>query len=471
MNKWVLIACSLTVMSSCKTPALTGNARQQPLPGSYGQKADSSNAATIPWRQFFADTVLTALIDTALQNNQELQITLQEIAMRRNEIQAREGEYLPFVSAGLAAGIEKSGRFTRNGAVDESLEIKPGKAFPAPLPDLMLGATVSWELDVWKKLRNARKAAVMRYLSSVEGKNFMVTRLVAEIAASYYELMALDNLLDIIQQNISIQANALDVIRQEKDAAKVSQLAVNRFEAQLLNTRNLRYDIQQRITETENRIHFLTGRYPQPLRRNKNLFNTPLPDSIAAGLPAQLLQNRPDIRQAELEIAASKLDLQSAKAAFYPSFRLTAGIGVQAYNPAYLVKPESVLYNLAGDMMAPLINRKAIKAGYLNANARQLQAMYQYGQTLLNACIEVQNELSKIQNYTQSYTTKQQQVEILSNSVSISNSLYRSARADYVEVLLTQREALESRIDLTEIRLKQLLAKVNVYRALGGGWH
>ena len=163
--------------------------------------------------------------------------------------------------------------------------------------------------------------------------------------------------------------------------------------------------------------------------------------------------------------------MQVAKANFYPSFSLTAGIGLQAFNPLYLIKPESILYNLAGDAVGPLINKNAIKATYFNANANQIQAVYQYEQSILNAHIEVVNELSRMDKFTKSYETKAKEVNILAESVIISNKLFRSARADYIEVLLTQREALESKIDLIEIKLKQLDAKVNIYKALGGGWN
>jgi len=282
--------------------------------------------------------------------------------------------------------------------------------------------------------------------------------------------MALDNMLVIVNQNIELQKNVLQIVKQEKEAAKVTQLAVNRFEAQLLYTTNLQYEIKQSIVEAENKINFLVGRFPQRVQRNSSSFDTQLQDPIFAGIPSQLLANRPDIRQAELELAASKLDVASARANFYPSFGLSAGLGFQAYNPLYIIKPASIFYNLGGELMAPLINKNAIKATYFNANAKQIQAVYQYEQSILNAHIEVVNQLSKIDNYRKSVETKSNEVSILTRSIDISNDLYRSARADYMEVLLTQREALDSRIDLTEIKLKELLAKISIYKALGGGW-
>jgi outer membrane protein TolC len=192
---------------------------------------------------------------------------------------------------------------------------------------------------------------------------------------------------------------------------------------------------------------------------------------LYAGIPSQLLVNRPDIRQAELDLAAAKLNVKVAKANFYPSFTIRAGVGFQAFNPMFLIKPESILYTLGGELMAPLINRRAIKATYFNANEKQIQAVYNYEQSILNAHIEVVNQLAKVSAFTSSYETKAKEVEILMQSIAISNSLFRSARADYIEVLLTQREALEAKIDLIEIRLKLLAAKVQIYGALGGGWN
>lgn len=441
------------------------------VPESFRSSTDSTSIARVNWKQYFADENLVALIDSALKKNQELNITLQEIEISNNEIRARKGEYLPFVGLRAAAGVEKPGQYTRDGAVEENLEIRPETRFPEPLPDFMAGAFASWELDVWKKLRNAKKSATLRYLASVEGRNFMVTNLIAEIASSYYELMALDNLLGIIQQNIAIQTDALQIVKQQKDAAKLTQLAVNRFEAQLLNTRNLQYQIRQDIIETENRIAFLTGGFPKNIQRNSAAFNDIALDSVYSGIPSQLLKNRPDIRQAELQLAAARIDVSVARANFYPSFRITAGAGFQSFKTAYLTSPESMLYNLAGDLVAPLVNRNAIKAEYKNANARQLQEVYNYERTILNAYVDVVNQLSRVQNFAKSYETKKQQVDILVQSVDISNNLFRSARADYVEVLLTQREALEAKMDLIEIKTKQMNAKVNIYKALGGGWN
>jgi NodT family efflux transporter outer membrane factor (OMF) lipoprotein len=470
--KYSGILCISLIYTACTLPKnLAQRSENKKTPGVYNTyTTDSTNTAKTKWNNFFKDDNLKALIDTALKNNQELNILLQEINIAQNEARARKAAYLPFVGVGVGGGIEKSARFTRNGTVDDNLQIVPGQNFPTPLPDLMVGATASWEVDIWKKLRNSRKSAIFTYLSTQDGRNFAQTNLVAEIASSYYELMALDNRLDILRQNIEIQQNALEIVKLEKAAARVTELAVRRFEAEVLKNQSRQYYIMQQITETENRINFLVGRFPQPVQRNSQGFSNLVPDSIRAGIPSQLLQNRPDIRQAERQLSAAKLDVKVAKAQFYPSLNITAGVGYQAFNPTYLVKPQSLLYTLAGDLMAPLINRNAIKAAYYSATSRQIQAAFNYERTILNGYIEVANQVSNIANLKRSFDLKTKQVAALNQSIDISTGLFRSARADYMEVLMTQRDALEAKFELVETKMQQMNAMVNIYRALGGGW-
>lgn len=463
----VVIILLMTV-SSCKMFKEPIRTENKTVPASYSNRQDTVNSARVIWRNYFTDKNLIALIDTALANNQELNIVRQEIEIARNEVKARKGEYLPFGGIQLGAGHDRSGEYTWNGQSEKQWDISESK--PKYIGDFMLNAVFSWELDIYKKLRNAKSAAFSRYLASVEGRNFAVTNLIAEISNSYYELIALDNQLDIVRKNIDIQQNALSIVRQQKEAARVTQLAVNRFEAQLLHTKNIQYEIQQQIIETENRINFLTGRFPSPIVRNDASFNKTVFDSIAEGIPAQLLENRPDIRQAEQELAAAKLDIKVAKASFFPNFRISAAVGFQAFNPAVWFNPTSLLYNVFADMMAPLINRNALVANYKTTRAKQIQAVLKYEQNILKAYTEVQNELSGIKNYTESLNTKTNEVDILNQSVNISGSLFNSARADYIEVLTTQREALDSKMELIEIKMKQLHSEINVYKALGGGW-
>ncbi|UKJ07182.1 TolC family protein [Solitalea lacus] len=459
-------------LASCKVPSITQKVENKQVPSSYGSSTDTLNTGKVQWKAFFADQNLNSLIDSALKRNQELQITLQELEIAKSEVRIRQGLILPTVGVRAGVGLEKVGRYTSQGAGDASTEITPGREVPDPLADYLVGVYGNWEVDIWHKLHNAKKAAVSRYLSSVEGKNFVVTSLVAEIANSYYELLALDSQLAIIKQNIDLQSKALEIVKIQKEASKVTELAVRKFSAELSSTQSLQFEVQQKITETENRINFLLGRYPQPIVRASTSITDLTPAKVYAGIPSQLLSNRPDVKQAELALAAAKLDVKVARAEFYPSLGISASLGMQAFDPHYLVKfPESMLYSLAGELVSPLINRNGLKAEYSIANAKQIQAVYNYERTILNAYVEVANQLSNISNSQNSYELRLKQVDELTKSIDISNDLFRSARADYLEVLTTQRDALEAKLELVETKKKQMNAVVNIYQALGGGWN
>lgn len=471
LYRYAGIACISLTFLACKNLAIVNKTESKSVPASYNNSTDSINTAKTKWKEFFKDPELAALIDSALKKNQELNIVMQEIQIAKNEVRARRGAFLPFMNAGLGAGVDKVGRYTSQGASDAANDITPGNPVPEALQNYAFGINASWEIDIWKKLRNAKKSALYKYLSTVEGKNFMVTHLISEIANSYYELVALDNQLDILKKNIELYQSSLEIVKLEKQSARVTELAVRRFEAEVLKTQSRQYYIMQQITETENRINFLVGRFPQTVARNSKNFTDLTIDTIHSGIPSQLLSNRTDIKQAEQALIAAKLDVRVAKAEFYPSFVITAGAGYRAFNPQYLIQtPQSLLYNLAGDLVAPLINRNAIKANFYSANAKQVQAVYNYERAILRAHIEVVNQLSNISNLKKSYDLKNKQVEALTQSIDISNTLFKSARADYMEVLLTQRDALESKIELVETKKQQMNAMINMYQALGGGW-
>lgn len=473
---WLLSGCTAMLLQSCAIPLIQTKQAETALPTQYQapaatESASADNSATLPWKDFFEDANLTALIEVAVKNNKEVNIMAQRISMAQNEIQARKGEYLPFVGFGASADKEKVGQYTRNGAVEEHLDIKDGKAFPKYLGNYQFGLTASWELDVWKKLRNATKVAVNEYLASVEGQHFLITSLVAEVANSYYELVALDNASQTLEQNIQIQQNALQVVQQLQQYGRANSLAVKRFEAEVKKNQSKQYVLKQQIVETENRINQLLGRTPQPITRTSANLMSLQPKMVATGIPSELLANRPDLRQAELELAAAKLNIDVAKANFYPSFAIRAGLGFQAFSPKYLLNlPESLMASLGGDLVAPLINRNAIEAQYKTASAMQIQAAYDYEQTIIQAYIEVANQLANMDNLDKNYQLKQTQVEALTQSIDVANQLFKAARADYMEVLLTQRDALDAKMELIETKQQQVAARINLYRALGGGW-
>ncbi|MFN4365603.1 TolC family protein [Chryseobacterium hispalense] len=476
-NKRYIAAIALSlVLAGCKAPMATvvKDEVKENIPQNFNQQDQgdaNNNSGTTPWRQFFTDPNLVALIETALKNNQELMITLQEIEIAKSGVLAKKGRLTPTVSAGIGAGVKKAGRYTSEGAGDATTEIEPGKEMPDPLGNFEGGLMANWEVDIWKKLRTEKESAVAHYLSTVEGKNFVLSNLIEEVADNYYELLALDNQLDIIQQYTKLQQRALEISKIQKEAAAATELAVKKFEAELAKSKASEFTIRQEITEKENEINALCGRFPQPIVRSKGDFMSMIPQTVYTGIPSQLLANRPDIKQAELELKSSKLDVEAARKEFYPSLEISATLGLEAFKPSYLVKlPESMAASLVGELAGPLINKSAIKANFQTADARQIQALYEYDKTILNAYLDVANLMSKVKNIDQYYKLKSEETKALEQSIDIANQLFKNSRADYLEVLLNQRDALDAKMELVEAKQKQLSTVVDIYKSLGGGW-
>ena len=457
----------VAMATGCVPKPRTGMARppNRAVPDTFAGLGDTRNAGLIPWRDFFQDAHLVALVDAALQKNQELNIAIQETVVANAEIMARRGEYLPKVGFGAGTGVERVGAFTSQGQSDERSGIGPN------LRKHEFGLYSSWEIDVWGRLRNLANAASHRYLASIEGRNFMVTRLVAEIASKYYELLALDRQLRVVTDNTALQARALDLAQAQFQAGRATSAAPARFEANLRAMQSSRYTIQQRIVETENQLNFLAGRFPQPVERASTNFLDSQPAAMAVGVPAELLANRPDVRQAELELTAAGLDVEAARKAFYPSLGIESLVGYQSFDATKLINtPDSLLFGIIGKAFAPLLNRKGITADYVSANSREMQSVLHYERAVLTAFVEVSNRVSLTRNLSEGYKLKQQQVDRLAQSVDISTELFNLNRADYLEVLTARRELLEAQQDLVEMKQQQMVATVTLYQALGGGW-
>lgn len=466
------------VFNSCKAPMATviADKTKEEIPQTFeNQPKDTENteksSALVPWKQFFTDPDLTNLIEVALKNNQELMITLQEIEIAKSNILYKNGKLSPTVSGGVGIGAEKAARYTSQGAGDASTEMKPGQKVPDILGDFRGGLTADWEVDIWHKLRTEKQSAVAHYLSTVEGKNFVLSSLIAEVANNYYDLLALDNKLDIIKDYIVLQQKALQVSKIQKQAMAGTELGVKKFEAELAKSKAEEYAINQEITEKENTINSLLGRFPQPIVRNKSAFMKMVPQTVYTGIPSELLDNRPDIKAAELELKSAKLDVEAARKEFFPSLGISASLGLQAFNPAFLLKlPESIASNLVGDLAGPLINKSAIQANFKTADAKQIQALYEYDKTVVNAYLNVATLTSQIKNIDSYFHLKQDEVNSLDQSIGIANQLFQNSRADYLEVLMNQRDALDAKMELVEAKSKQIGTVVDIYKNLGGGW-
>lgn len=492
------LACSaLLVLPSCRIPWLRSPEPAHPLPTEFNiathpevanplaavvgglgvanlgpvvapPAADSSGQLGV--EEFYQDPLLTTLILQGLANNRELKILDEEVRIARNDILARRGAYLPFVTVGGRVGLDKPSLYTPIGAAENQLLYPPGRRFPDPLGDFVLGLNFAWTPDVFRFLHKAMYAAQERYLAALERRNDFVTRLISDTAENYYKLMALDQKIVTLDQTIALQQQSYEIALARKEAGRATELPVQRFIAEIRKNESEKFLVRQEIIEVENRINFLVYRAPQPVLRPDTGFYDLTIHALSAGLPSQLLLNRPDIRQAEHEMAAAGLDVQVARGRFFPAFTITSGFGFQAFNLKYLfMSPDAMIANVVGDVVAPLINRAAIKADYLTANARQLESVYNYQRVVLNAVTEVVNRMTMVENYRKSIEIKKQQLAALEASVDVASKLFQNARAEYVEVLLAQRDMLEARTVLIETKQQQLAAVVNAYQALGGG--
>ncbi|ELR70203.1 RND efflux system, outer membrane lipoprotein, NodT family [Fulvivirga imtechensis AK7] len=442
-----------------------------PLPDTYSYNNDSTNLANDTWVEFFDTPELVALIDSALRHNPDLNMGLQRLEMARADVMYRRGLRMPNLSIEGWGGQARTAENSVNWAGNEGGTFISGDPLNPTYTDYYLGLQTTWEADVWGKLKNRKKAAISRFLASIEGKHLVTSNLVADIAAAYYQLVSLDHQLEAIQETIKVQEGALDIVRVQKEAGRANALAVQQFEVQLLKVKGMEREILQEINATENLINYLTGRYNTSIERNSGDLEDVFSVSLSPGQPAQLLLNRPDIKQAEKELEASKADVRAARAAFYPTIGLSAGAGYNAFKPDLLFQfPQSIAFNLFGNLSAPILNRSAIKSEFHYANAVQLEALYNYQKVILVAYTEVSTELANFENLKEQYKLKNQEVDILTNSIETSSELFKTGRASYLEVLLTQQNALEARMELIEMKQRLFQSRINMYKVLGGGW-
>jgi NodT family efflux transporter outer membrane factor (OMF) lipoprotein len=470
----IAIVCSLLLVLPSCIPHLRKPAPAPPVPKDFNGAMSPENSSQVTIEDFFNDPTLIRLIDQGLAGNQELRILNENVQIASNEVLARRGAYLPFVTAGGGVGLNKISSFTVEGAGIRDDEYRPGQFFPNPVPNYTLGINLLWQIDIWRQLRNARDAAGQRLFAATQERNYFVTRLVAEIAENYYGLMALDKRLENLNRIIELMERSYEIAQARKQAARGTELAVQRFLAEVRKSQSEKLIVNQDIVQGENRINFSLGRFPQPVKRDSARFLDLNIHALNLGVPSQLLLNRPDIRRAERELAAAGLDVKVARARFFPVLTITGGVGFEAFNPRYLfLTPEALIGNIAGGLVGPLINFYAIKADYLTANARQLQSVYNYQRVIINAFTEVINRIAKVQNYTKSIEIKKLQVESLEASVAAANSLFQNPRAeftiDYLDVLTAQRDLFEAIRVLIDTKGEQLSAIVNTYQALGGG--
>ena len=459
----------LLSLSSCSIPALRSGQPGPPIPEDFNGMSSQENSAKLTVEEFYEDPVLTQMVGQALAGNQELKQLEEEIQIAANQIRARQGAFLPFLSLRGKSGLDRPSLYTPIGAAEDQLTAPGGRGFPDPMGQFGIVANLFWRIDYLRQYRNLRDAAIQRYLASIDNRNSFVTQMVATVAENYYELMALDQQLQNLSRIIGLQQQSLEFAEARKEGGRATALAVERFRAAVRGNQSQQEIVLQAIIITENRVNFTLGRFPQPVERDSENFLDMNLRAPRVGLPSELLLYRPDIRQAERELVANGLEVRSTRARFFPSINLTGDVGYAAFNPRYLFLPDALVGQVAGNLMQPLINKLAIQADYLSANASQLRALYNYQRTILNAFTEVVNNLARAERFRRAVELKKQQLAALESAVGAATDLFQAARANYLDVLFAQNALRQARLELIDTKQQELTAIVNVYRALGGG--
>ncbi|MEM1135917.1 MAG: TolC family protein [Bacteroidota bacterium] len=445
------------------------------LPEKFKIVGDSMPLDTVNYQDFFKDTILISLIDTAILFNYDLKVALERIKMAEANIMGRSARLLPEVFAEANFGVTRYGDFTEEGVgnfdTNFSENVKGDRIIPYPVtPTFSLGLGSTWEIDIWNKLKTLEKSAFYNYLASKEGRQLVITQLVANVARLYYGLIEKENEIEIIRKNIELQRQALELVNIQKLAGRVTQLAVNQFRAQLLNSQGLEFAVLQEIFEIENALNLLIGRPYQPISNGPGILNQILPNINRTGVPSDLLLNRPDLKQQEFQLQAANANIYAARAAFYPSLNLNTFLGVDAFKAQLLLNPNSIAFDVLAGLTAPIFNTKRLKANLANVQAKNYTLLYAYEQTTLKAFSEVLINLNGMENAQKLYDFKISQVEELQNAVATANDLFLGGFANYLEVVTAQRNVFEAELELMRARNNQFLYLIELYRSLGGGW-
>ncbi|GAB3651144.1 TolC family protein [Echinicola sediminis] len=475
MNKRYIFGSALVVLLAwgCKTSELAQN-QQLALPSSYGVKKDSiETMAGENWKLFFEDEKLKNLIGQALENNQDILKTMERIQIANAEMIKGKRGMLPSINAMAGARQKKFGDYTMDGVgnydTNFSENLTEDQKLPDPYKDFILGAEFSWELDIWGKFNQRKKASVARWLASQQAANMVKTQLIANVAKFYYKMVGLDEEIIILTKNISYQEMAFNLSKDLKESGKETQLAVDQFEAQLLNSKSLLIQRERELRSVEIALMSLLGTYDDGLQRTTLSQVEFVPEIIKIGVPADLLQRRPDVKQAEMELEASKADVKVARTAFFPSLRLFGAAGFNAFEFSKLfLSPASTFYEAGAGLVAPIFNRSQIKASFEQAKSSQRIAFIDYEQTVLNAYLEVLDMVNAYSTLDEQLTLKTDEVLVLRRSVSNANTMFSVGYADYLDVINSQNRALEAELDYVGLKTQKLQSIVNLYRALGG---
>lgn len=471
MKKYIIVPALITlIISACsvskdiktpnpEVPAAFRMADAQPTTG------DSVSIADIQWKQFFTDPVLQQLIDSAIINNYDMQLALKNIEASQLLLKQVNWNYVPEVNFNAGASSSRPSNNSLNGiSLSQFLGTKHIENYTADV-------SLSWEADIWGKIRNQHKSALAAYLQTQEAKKLLQTNIVASVSQGYYNLLMLDTQLAIAKKNVTLTDSTLQIIRLQYNAGQVTSLGVQQAEAQRLAALQLVPQFEKNMAIQENALRILTGALPDKIARPAMPNQLNLPDNIATGVPSVVISRRPDVRSAEFLLNRANANVGINKANMYPALRITADGGVNSFKASnWFNVPASLFGIVAGSVIQPLLNRKQLSTQYRVAQVDREKVVLQFRQTVLNAVGEVSNSLASIQKLKQEQAIAANRVSTLQGAIGNANLLFKNGMANYLEVIGAQSNVLQSELELAAIKRDELNALSSLYRALGGGW-
>lgn len=462
-----LLWLSIITISACKVTKDTV-APQPQLPTTFrSSKAEdtTTSIAEIPWKNFFSDPALQRLIDSAIIKNYDMQLAIKNIEIADQLLRQSKWGYAPDVSLQVTASTIRPSNNSLNGI---SLKQFLGTTH---IEDYTAAVGVSWEADIWGKVRNQKGAALANYLQTAEAKKALQTRLVADIAQGYYNLLMLDAQMEVAKKNLALNDSTLRIIRLQFDAGQVTALGIQQAEAQRLTAAQLIPELNQYILIQENALSVLAGQLPDKKERTAALRDAVMPSTLSAGYPAAILRQRPDIKSSELQLVVANAQVGIAKANLYPALRITASGGINAFRVSnWFAMPASLFGSVAGAITQPILQKKQLQTQYNIAQLNREKTVIEFRQTVLNAVGEVSDALAQIEQLSSRYKVAADRVIILQTAVNNANQLFKNGLANYLEVITAQANLLQSELEVNSIKQQQLVAAVELYRALGGGW-
>ena len=420
--------------------------------------ADSTSMADLPWEELFTDTVLQGYIHRAISNNLDIRTAIENIRVAEAYLKQGKAGNLPTLNAQGNYTLLKPSEYGQYAGLDKDV-----------LNQFDLTATLSWEADIWGRIRSQKRALQDQYLQSVAAQKAVQTRLVASVASLYYQLLSLDKQAQIATTSIADRKNSLRVNKALKEGGKVTAVAIKQAEAQVYSAQLILVDLKKNIQLLESAFSLLLGDPPHAIARTE-LDQQAIPVPLETGVPSLLLENRPDIMAAEYSLMNAFELTNVAKAQFYPSLTLTASAGLQSTELDHWFSTSALFSSVAAGLFQPILNGRKIRTQYEVALSQKEIALLDYKQALLGAGQEVSDAMKNYQSATTSIAIQKKQVAALQLATEYSQKLLNNGLANYLEVLTARQQALSAQLQLVDSHYQQLHAIVTLYQALGGGW-